>query len=109
MMREYNNDLQKGRTIHKSTGSVGINPFEIKQSLMRGSGNVLGAIPTTDPVSSVYQNTYRGLMASYQTKPVVFGSALSCSTGVVVPDPLMMTQMTNKQLEYKKDLKKVNS
>lgn len=61
---------------------------------MKGSGNILGQVTTGEPVSSQYQFTFKGLMPKYATKQVVFGSAQSCSTGTVVPDPLMMSKIT---------------
>lgn len=76
---------------------------------MRGSGNILGAVHTTEPVGSQYMYTYKGLMPKYETKPVVFNAAVSCSTGTVIPDPLLMTSIFNQQEEFQRSLKKVHS
>ena len=63
---------------------------------MKGSGNLLGKLPTTIPVASSYSATYKGLMSRYSNKPIELATQ-SCSTGVVVPDPLILKTMRNKE------------
>lgn len=75
LMREYTHDTRKVLDFGSSKGSVGITPAEIKQQLMRGSGNLLGTLPSNDPVTSSYQTTFRGLMPRQATKPIRFDGA----------------------------------
>lgn len=41
MMKDYNRQL--ARTIEPDSKASGISPFEIKQQLMRGNGNLIGS------------------------------------------------------------------
>ena len=91
VMREYNSQLGKRTTsnvLQKSGSSIGITPFEIKQQLMKGNSNLLGKL-YTDSASSTYMSTFKGTLPRFESKPIVFDLAQSCSTGVVVPDPFV--------------------
>jgi len=55
---------------------------------MRGTPNLLGKLHS-DPATSTYMTTFRGLMTRSQTKPFMLDLAQSCSTGTIVPDPVL--------------------
>ena len=57
---------------------------------MRGSGNILGKVQLNDPVASSYTANFKGLNPKFSSKPMGLDLAQSCSTGVVVPDPVLL-------------------
>lgn len=74
-MNDYNQDFIKSKTAYKSSGNIGVTPSEIKQQLMKGSSNLLGAVHQPEPVSSLYQATFRGLNSRHPVKPIRFDLA----------------------------------
>ena len=42
---------------------AGVTPAEIKQQLMRGSGNILGKVVMNEPVASSYTANFKGLVS----------------------------------------------
>lgn len=79
----------------------GIKPSEIRQQLIRGSGNILSNGYTSEG-KSLYQNTYVNL--NQLKSKVLIGRAhtpmvdmsQSCSIGVVVPDPFVIGRMQSR-------------
>ena len=79
---------------------VGITPFEIKMSLMRGSGNILGKVGNAGMVQSSYQFNFKGSSLQFPNPPIKLDTTTSCSTGVCVPDPMLQTKRHKAELEF---------
>ena len=57
---------------------------------MKGNGNLIGGKQHTELIASSYSAQFKGLMPRYTSKALNLDTRASCSTGVVIPDPLLM-------------------
>lgn len=109
MMNEVKFPPNRNASMISSKNFVGVTPFEIKQQLMRGNSNILGKVHTTDPVTSSYQYVFKGLGTRYSNKPHDLDVCQSCSTGVVVPDPIILKSIRHKESMFKDSLRQTQS
>ena len=91
----------------KRTSVVGVTPQEIRLQLMKGNGNLIGSKQHTELIASTYQHTFKGLRPRFTSRALELDMQQSCSTGIVVPDPRLMTQIKDRRKKYDDDLKRV--
>jgi hypothetical protein len=110
MMKEVNYPtLNRNASVVSTKASVGITPFDIKMQLMKGSSNILGKVHMNDPVTSSYQHIYKGLQTRYINKPIDLDICQSCSTGVVIPDPILLKSIRSKETMFRESLRQSQS
>lgn len=104
IMKEYDKDLdykaiQRSQDFQVKTDKkvVGITPQDIRLQLMRGNGNLIGSKNHTEMITTTYQAKFKGLPSRYSNKPIGWDLTTSCSTGVLIPDPLVMSVHKNKK------------
>ena len=74
---------------------------------MKGNGNLLGGNAFTEVIASAYTTNFKGLRPRFSSKALNLDWTASCSTGNVIPDPVLVKGINSRRSLHEKDLKRM--